>query len=276
MVWALVASLLIQIVIITIVPTGPEHVLAAAHVVSYLLAGLFVIANRHIPGWWLIALGGMMNLAAISTNGGVMPATAAAFHSAGLSPPNGVFLNSQVIASPNLRFLGDIFSIGSPIHGVFSIGDLMLVGGSIIAIHFFSGSRLIPSGSGEFTSLGRHPQFVRMWSGLAVSNLGDWIYGLAVAVVLVRRTGSTHSLAILLICQVGFGAVAGFLCGPLIDRFSRKLLMALSDVFHRGGSSVPSYRVSITDQLLRRRRSAGHLRSTLPAKLPGFDTQSGA
>jgi MFS family permease len=231
MTWALFASLLIQIVIISVVPTGPKHVLAAAHVLSYLLAGLFVIANRHIPGWWVIALGGIMNLVAIGTNGGVMPTSAAAFHSAGLSPPSGVFLNSQVVSSPHLSFLGDIFSVGSPIHGVFSIGDLLLVGGSIIAIHLLSGSRMIPSGSGEFTSLGRHPHFVRMWSGLAVSNLGDWIYGLAVAVVLVRRTGSTHSLAILLICQVGFGAVAGFLCGPLIDRFSRKLLMALSDVF---------------------------------------------
>jgi MFS family permease len=231
MAWALFLSLLIQIVIISVVPDGPEHVLAAAHVISYLLAGLFVVANRHIPGWWIMALGGVMNLAAIGTNGGVMPASAAAFHSAGLGSPNGVFLNSQVVSSPNLSFLGDIFSIGSPIHGVFSIGDLLLVIGSIIAIHLVCGSRLIPSGSGEFSGLLKHGQFVRLWSGLAVSNLGDWVYGLAVAVVLVRRTGSAHSLAILLICQVGFGALAGFLCGPLIDRFSRKLLMALSDIF---------------------------------------------
>jgi MFS family permease len=232
--WALFASLGIQIVIIVIWPSGPEAILAAAHVLSYLLAGAFIVGNRHIPGWWVMALGGVMNLAAIGTNGGVMPASSAAFHAAGVTPPNGVFLNSQVVSSPNLSFLGDIFSVGSPIHGVFSIGDLLLVGGSIIAIHVLSGSRLIPSGSGEFTGLMKHGQFVRLWSGLAISNLGDWIYGLAVAVVLVHRTGSAHALAILLICQVGFGAVAGFLCGPLIDRFPRKALMALSDVFRAG------------------------------------------
>jgi MFS family permease len=230
-IWALFASLLIQIVILSVIPTWPVHLLAAAHVFSYLLAGGFVIANRHIPGWWVMALGGVMNLVAIGANGGVMPASASAFHSAGLAAQGGVFLNSQVVSSPNLGFLGDVFSVGYPIHAVFSIGDLLLVVGSIIAIHRLSGSRLIPSGTGEFTGLLEHRQFMRMWSGLAISNLGDWVYGLAVAVVLVRRTGSAHSLAILLICQVGFGALAGFLCGPLVDRFSRKLLMSLSDVF---------------------------------------------
>jgi MFS family permease len=229
--WALFASLLIQIVIISIVPSWPIHALAAAHVFSYLLAGVFVIANRHMAGWWVMALGGVMNLVAISANGGVMPASASAFHSAGLTAQGGVFLNSQVVASPNLAFLGDIFSLGYPIHAVFSIGDLLLVVGGIIVIHMLSGSRLIPSGSGEFSALLQHRQFMRMWSGLAISNLGDWVYGLAVAVVLVRRTGSAHALAILLICQVGFGALAGFLGGPLIDRFSRKLLMSLADVF---------------------------------------------
>jgi MFS family permease len=229
--WTLFASLLIQIVIISIVPTWPEGLLAGAHLFSYLLAGVFVIANRHIPGWWVMALGGGMNLIAIGANGGVMPASAGAFHSAGIATQGDVFLNSQIVSSPNLGFLGDVFSVGSPIHAVFSIGDLLLIAGSIIAIHRLSGSRLIPSGKGEFTGLLKHRQFMRMWSGLAVSNMGDWVYGLAVAVILVRRTGSAHALAILLICQVGFGALAGFVCGPLIDRFSRKLLMALSDVF---------------------------------------------
>ncbi|MDP9223298.1 MAG: MFS transporter [Actinomycetota bacterium] len=230
MTWALFLSLLIQVAIISVVPTGPIRLLSAAHVISYVLAGVFVIANRHIPGWWVMAVGGVMNLAAIAANGGVMPASAAAFHAAGIAAPSGVFLNSEVVSSPNLKFLGDVFSVGAPIRGIFSIGDLLLVAGGLIAIHTLSGSRLIPSGRGEFTALGKHRQFMRMWSGLAVSNLGDWIYGLAVAVVLVRRTGSAHALAILLICQVGFGAVAGFLCGPLIDRLSRKLLMAASDL----------------------------------------------
>jgi MFS family permease len=232
--WALFASLLIQIVIISIVPSWPVHILAAAHVFSYLLAGVFVFANRDIPGWWVMVLGGVLNLAAISANGGVMPASSGAFHTAGLTSQGGVFLNSQVVSSPNLAFLGDIFSLGYPIHAVFSIGDLLLVVGGIIVIHMLSGSRLIPSGSGEFSALLKHREFMRMWSGLAVSNLGDWVYGLAVAVVLVRRTGSAHALAILLICQVGFGALAGFLGGPLIDRFPRKILMALSDVFRAG------------------------------------------
>jgi MFS family permease len=228
---ALFGSLLIQVVILSIVPTWPVRILAAAHLASYVLAGAFIIANRNIPGWWVLALGGLMNLAAIGANGGVMPASAGAFRSAGMASTGGVFLNSQVVSSPNLAFLGDIFSLGYPIHAIFSIGDLLLLVGSIVVIHTLSGSRLIPSGAGEFTKVLKHRQFMRMWSGLAVSNLGDWVYGLAVAVVLVRRTGSAHALAILLICQVGFGALAGFLCGPLIDRFSRKLLMALSDVF---------------------------------------------
>jgi hypothetical protein len=92
------------------------------------MAGWFALANRHLPGLPLIAMGGALNLAAIVANGGVMPASAAALRLAGL-PAEAGFSNSAHVADANLAWLGDVFAIpsGWPFANVFSIGDVVVV-----------------------------------------------------------------------------------------------------------------------------------------------------
>ena len=230
--WALAAALVTQVLIISVIPEGSPAIHSAAHLASYLLAGYFVLANWRVPGIWLIALGGAANLAAIAANNGIMPASASALAAAGRSVNPGEFTNSGVVADPNLAFLGDIFAIpsGWPLHNVFSIGDLCIALGAVIALHRLCESRLFPSGTGQFAALWSHPGFVRAWGAQAVSNIGDWVYALAVAASLARRGGSPHHFSLLLVAQVGPAAVAGALVGPLIDRFSRKRLMIGADV----------------------------------------------
>lgn len=230
--WALFTALVIQVVIISVLPEGSPALHSWAHMASYLLAGLFVFSNWRVPGIWLIGLGGAANLAAIAANNGIMPASASALASAGRSVNPGEFTNSGVVADPNLAFLGDIFAIpeGWPLHNVFSIGDLCIALGAVIALHRLCESRLFPSGKGQFAALRSHPGFMRAWGAQAVSNVGDWVYALAVAASLARRGGSPHHFSLLLIAQVGPAAVAGALVGPLIDRFSRKRLMIGADV----------------------------------------------
>jgi MFS family permease len=230
--WALAAALLIQIVIISVIPEGSPGLHSAAHMLSYVMAGYFVFANWRVPGIWLIALGGAANLAAIAANNGIMPASASALATAGRSVTPGEFTNSGVVADPNLAFLGDIFAIpkGWPLHNVFSIGDLCIALGAVIALHRLCESRLFPSGKGQFAALRSHRGFMRVWGAQAVSNVGDWLYALAVAASLARRGGSPHHFSLLLIAQVGPAAVGGALVGPIIDRFSRKKLMVGADV----------------------------------------------
>ena len=82
--WLLVVAVLLQIGLALV--SGPRDVSRdLVHVVSYFFAVGFLVANRRIPGMWLIALGTSLNLVAIISNGGVMPASAHALATAGLS-----------------------------------------------------------------------------------------------------------------------------------------------------------------------------------------------
>ncbi len=228
----ILGALALQVVIISVIPGAPRWAATTIHLASYLIAGAFVVSNRHIPGLWLIAAGGASNLLVISANGGVMPASTSALETAGLpSPPDG-FSNSIAMASPRLGFLGDNFAVPAawPVHNVFSFGDVLLALGIAVALHRICRSRLIPSGEGQFTALKNHPDFMKLWASQAISNLGDWVYTLAVATSIVGRSGSSHALAVVFIMQVAPAAVVGALGGPLIDRLPRKRLMIIADL----------------------------------------------
>jgi len=84
--------------------------------VSYMLAVIFLFANRRIPWLWLVGLGGLSNLVAIGANDGVMPASPVAVRAAGRVLPKGQFLNSAPLLHPRLAFLGDIFRRRAPGH----------------------------------------------------------------------------------------------------------------------------------------------------------------
>ncbi len=134
--WAALAGIAIQVVIVSLMPGGHRAVHVALHLASYGLGAYFLVANRRIPGLWLIGIGGALNFAAIAANGGVMPASRDALLRAGIERSHG-FANSAQVAHSKLLFLGDVFAVPGPwpIGNVFSIGDLVLVAGLLVLIH---------------------------------------------------------------------------------------------------------------------------------------------
>jgi len=224
-------ALALQLLITFAIP-GSTVAHRVLYIASYALGAIFLWHNRRLPGIWLLAAGGLMNWLAIAANGGIMPASWAAYDAAGLTVPAGSFVNSAPLADPNLAFLGDIFALPNPwpFHNVFSPGDILVALGAAVALHRLCGSRLFPSGAGEFRELRSSRVFMRMWLSQAVSNLGDWIYTIAVASSVARTYGSAKALAVLLVAQVGPAAVTGIVGGPLVDRVSRRGLMIGADV----------------------------------------------
>jgi hypothetical protein len=143
--WAAMAAIALQVVIISVFEKVIPHALGSAlHLVSYGLAGWFVVANRRIRGLWVVALGGMLNVAAIVANDGVMPASNAAMHAAGIATKPYEFVNSGTVSHPKLAFLGDLFAWPKPLPlaNVFSIGDVLLTVGIGIVLHRACRSRL--------------------------------------------------------------------------------------------------------------------------------------
>jgi hypothetical protein len=135
---ALAAALLCQVAILEVVPHDlvARPVLVVAHLMSYAAAGAFLVANRAIPGLWILGAGGLANLTAIAANGGVMPATPAALRSAGLSA-TGAFSNSAAVEGARLAWLGDVFAIPAalPLANVFSVGDIVVVIGATVMLN---------------------------------------------------------------------------------------------------------------------------------------------
>jgi Family of unknown function (DUF5317) len=143
-VWAALAAIGLQVVVLKLFQRSLPHPVASGlHLASYALAAWFVVANLRIRGLWLVALGGALNLAAISANGGVMPATPSAARRAGLVVAEG-FANSQATPHAHLWYLGDAFAIPAswPLSNVYSVGDVLLVIGLGVVIHRACGSRL--------------------------------------------------------------------------------------------------------------------------------------
>lgn len=145
----LVGALAVQILVIEVLPADtPAVVSEGLHLVSYGVAGVFVVLNRRLPGLWLIALGGLLNLVVIAANGGVMPASPGALAAAGMPLTREAFTNSAMVADPVLLALGDVFAIprGWPFANVFSVGDVLLCAGGAVSLHGLSGSLLTRGG----------------------------------------------------------------------------------------------------------------------------------
>lgn len=131
-----VAGLLVQVVLFT--PTGDQlagELGPALYVLSTLAVFGAVLRNIRLPGMAIVALGAVANLAAITANGGFMPASADALAAAGLDGP-GSHTNSVVLEHPALELLTDIFAIPAwlPMANVFSVGDVLIGVGIVIVI----------------------------------------------------------------------------------------------------------------------------------------------
>jgi len=134
--WLAVAGLLVQVVLFTESGDaiaggfGP-----ALYVLSTLAVFVAVIGNVRVAGMGVVALGSILNLAAITANGGAMPADPGALAMAGLDGP-GLHTNSVILADPALRPLTDIFAIPAswPLANVFSVGDVLIGVGIVLVI----------------------------------------------------------------------------------------------------------------------------------------------
>ncbi len=141
-----VGAILIQIVVISVLPTMGHTLSVALHLSSYALLGAFAWSNRRIAGVPIVALGGLLNFTAIAANGGVMPADPDAIASLARQVPEGEFANSAVVDDARLQFLGDVFATPTwlPLHNVFSIGDGVLLLGVLVLVHVACGSKIVP------------------------------------------------------------------------------------------------------------------------------------
>lgn len=155
-IWLAALALALQILIVTVLPGGDATLHRIAHVATYALAGACLVRNLHIPFAWLVGLGGLLNLIAIVANGGVMPASRGALDTAGLDVSGSEFANSDYVEDAKLGFLGDVFAIpeGWPGANVFSVGDVVIVVGALLALHVVCGSRLGKLVGGRWARLG--------------------------------------------------------------------------------------------------------------------------
>jgi Family of unknown function (DUF5317) len=146
-----VVALLGQVLLLAFVPEGDTAVHRVAHLWTYGLAGACLIANLDLRFLWVVGVGAFLNFLAIAANAGVMPASAPALDAAGLDARSDSFTNSNVVADPQLAFLGDVFAVpaGWPAANVFSVGDVVLLVGLFLVLHALSGSRLLGGGRTE-------------------------------------------------------------------------------------------------------------------------------
>jgi hypothetical protein len=134
---AILAAIGLQVMITSVAKSGSHELHSALHLVSYALAVWFIWANRRIPGMVVIAIGGGMNLLAISVNGGTMPARLGALRTAGLVDTGPGYHNSAAVPDAKLQFLGDIIGVPGPhpLANVISIGDIVLFCGLLLLLH---------------------------------------------------------------------------------------------------------------------------------------------
>lgn len=143
--WLAFVAFGVQVVLVTVVPSGDTDLHRILHLATYALVGACVLRNLDLRFLWVAALGGLLNLIAIAANGGVMPASRGALETAGLEVQSGSFANSDALDDAHVAFLGDVFAIpaGWPGANVFSVGDVVMLVGVFLAVHAAAGSRLL-------------------------------------------------------------------------------------------------------------------------------------
>ena len=144
-VWLAVVAFAVQVLLVTVIPSGDTGAHRIAHLLTYGLVGACAVMNlRHIRFLWVVAVGGLLNFIAIAANDGVMPASRSALDTAGLTVQADSFANSDAVEAAQLAFLGDVFAIpaGWPGANVFSLGDVLMLAGAFLVLHAATGSRV--------------------------------------------------------------------------------------------------------------------------------------
>ncbi|MDX6304423.1 MAG: hypothetical protein QOI77_1392 [Blastocatellia bacterium] len=69
-----------------------------------------------------------------------------------------------------------------------------------------------------------------LWLGQVVSQMGDWFDTIAVYTIALRLTGSTRSVALIMVARFLPSVIMGPLSGVVADRFSRRSIMIAADL----------------------------------------------
>jgi hypothetical protein len=120
-----------------------EGIATALSIGSYVCLLAVFLLNRRLTGMPIAGAGMLLNLAAILTNGGHMPALPSAMRDAGLSY-TGVHNNSVPEAHPHLVWFVDRWAAPGwvPAGNVFSVGDVLIAVGAIVLVAAAMGARL--------------------------------------------------------------------------------------------------------------------------------------
>ena len=87
-----------------------------------------------------------------------------------------------------------------------------------------------PTSVGYLELLRSNRNFRFLWFGQVVSQMGDWFDTIAVYTIALRLTGSTRSVALIMVARFLPSVVMGPLSGVIADRFSRRTIMIASDI----------------------------------------------
>ena len=130
------AGLLVQVVLFWgPVSDGVGSLGPVLYVGSTALVFGAVLRNARLPGIPVLLAGAACNLAAITANGGYMPASPGALAAIG-HVLGSTYSNSTVVANPVLQPLTDIFALPLwvPFSNVFSVGDIFIATGAAVVI----------------------------------------------------------------------------------------------------------------------------------------------
>ncbi|MFP4508583.1 MAG: DUF5317 domain-containing protein [Spirochaetota bacterium] len=139
-IWVLFLSLIIQILIFPWIlgTVVVDEATAVLHLVSYTLAGLFLLLN--ISRLWPVLPGAFLNILVIAVNGGYMPSDPDALRRAGelgaaealAASSDGTLANVRLMTdTTRLNLLGDRLFVPEwvPLATAFSIGDVLIAVG---------------------------------------------------------------------------------------------------------------------------------------------------
>ena len=81
------------------------------------------------------------------------------------------------------------------------------------------------------TGLWRHEDFLKLWAGQTISIFGTLIGGLALSfVAIIWLDATAFEVAVLALCQIAPGFVAGPIAGVWVDRLHRRPIMIAADL----------------------------------------------
>ena len=93
-----------------------------------------------------------------------------------------------------------------------------------------SKKRVMAPSVGYMELLRSNRAFRFLWFGQVVSQMGDWFDTIAVYTIALTLTGSTRSVALIMVARFLPSVVMGPLSGVIADRFSRRKIMIASDI----------------------------------------------